>query len=434
MPNRRKQLILDFLPAILLLVAGTIIFRVTNWDLTFAQWARNSDGTWADGENGLWSVLYNVGTLPAILTVLAAIVVLLIGLRSAKWSRFRRPGIYIIFVLAIGPGLIANAILKDHWGRPRPRDVAELGGQYRFEEILTIDPASPGKSFPCGHATMGFFFFAGYFLLRSRHRAAAHAFLWIGLLYGTLIGAARLLQGGHFASDTLWAGAILWFVCAGLAHAFRLDKPLTTPTTFRPVNWPILFGVGLLLPAVIFGALLATPISQSGSYQATTTQATKLSIKAIDGVVTIQPGSDFSVAVTATGHGIPGTAYKPTWNEESSSDGRQILEFKQRESGLSTEYLQQVAATYSPQLIHEIQLEMKSGKAILTLPESQPLQAPPVTITLELGTQTTVKIVLPDTNPPSVNAVHNDAVIAGPTDADWTLEFENTPPAGFQLP
>jgi len=433
-PNRRKQLLLDFLPVILLLAVGTVIFRITDWDLAFAQWARANDGTWTDGETGLWNVLYKIGTLPAILTVIAAITILLMGLRSAKWSRFRRPGIYLIFVLALGPGIIANTILKDHWGRPRPRDVAELGGQYRFEDILTIDLASPGKSFPCGHATMGFFFFAGYFLLRSRHRAAAHGFLWFALIYGTLIGVARLIQGGHFASDTLWAAGIIWLVCAALAHALRLDQPFTPPTTFRPVKWPTLFAVGLLLPAVIFGALLATPISHSSNFEATTSQATKISIKAIDGIVIIQPGQNFAVDVAATGHGIPGTAYKPTWNEESATDGRQILEFKQRESGLSTEYLQQVIASYTPQFVQEIQLEMEHGKAIITLPGSQPLQDPPVTIKLELGAETTVEIKLPDTNPPSVNATHNDIVIAGQKDADWTIEFENTPPAGFQLP
>lgn len=434
MPNRRKQLLLDFLPAILLLVVGTVIFRITDWDLASAQWARASDGTWSDGETGLWGVLYKMGTLPAILTVLTAITVLLLGLRSAKWSRFRRPGIYLIFVLALGPGIIVNSILKDHWGRPRPRDAAELGGQYRFEEILAIDLSSPGKSFPCGHATMGFFFFAGYFLLRSRHRAAAHAFLWFALVYGTLIGVARLMQGGHFASDTLWAGGIIWLVCAGLAYALRLDQPLITPATFRPVNWPTLFAVGLLLPTVIFAALLATPISHSSSYQATTSHATKLSIKAIDGIVTIQPGENFSIDVTAAGHGIPGAAYKPTWNQESATDGRELLEFKQRVSGLSTEYIQHVTATYTPQFVHEIQLEMERGKTIITLPERQQLQEPPVTINLELGTKSSVEIKLPDTNPPTVNAIHNNIVIVGPVNADWTIEFETLPPEGFQLP
>src|SRR5258708_203894 len=40
--------------------------------------------------------------------------------------------LFLIGTLAVGPGLITNTLLKDHWGRARPIDVTEFGGSSRF--------------------------------------------------------------------------------------------------------------------------------------------------------------------------------------------------------------------------------------------------------------------------------------------------------------
>src|SRR3954464_12487742 len=36
--------------------------------------------------------------------------------------------LFLVSTLALGPGLLANVILKDHWHRPRPVQVVEFGG------------------------------------------------------------------------------------------------------------------------------------------------------------------------------------------------------------------------------------------------------------------------------------------------------------------
>src|SRR5688572_19370399 len=41
-----------------------------------------------------------------------------------------RASIFLIVTLLIGPLLLANAGFKDHWSRPRPREVVEFGGPY----------------------------------------------------------------------------------------------------------------------------------------------------------------------------------------------------------------------------------------------------------------------------------------------------------------
>src|ERR1700746_1273941 len=44
-----------------------------------------------------------------------------------------RAALFLIATLALGPGLLTNLVLKDHWGRPGPIDVQQFGGGYRFE-------------------------------------------------------------------------------------------------------------------------------------------------------------------------------------------------------------------------------------------------------------------------------------------------------------
>jgi membrane-associated PAP2 superfamily phosphatase len=72
----------------------------------------------------------------------------------------------LILSVVIGPGLIINAVFKDHWDRPRPRDVVEFGG------MLQCTPAplrgESGESFLCGHCSVGFLFASGWWLWKRR--------------------------------------------------------------------------------------------------------------------------------------------------------------------------------------------------------------------------------------------------------------------------
>ena len=43
-----------------------------------------------------------------------------------------RSALFLVLTLALGPGLLANTLLKDHWGRSRPIDVIEFGGADPF--------------------------------------------------------------------------------------------------------------------------------------------------------------------------------------------------------------------------------------------------------------------------------------------------------------
>ena len=223
----------------LLLLAGlSIWFRCTDADISLIRGLRAATGitNWQDAELGVWGFIKAYGVIPGFIVTLAAIVVIFAGLMSPRLAHWIRPGVYIVLVTAVGSGLISNMILKDHWGRPRPKHVIELGGDDAFVKVLTPAFELGGKSFPCGHATVGFLFFAVALVLRNSRPRLSWIAMALALILGGLLGAARMLQGGHFPSDVLWAAGIMWFTSVGLLHALRLQDFNETPLAVAPKN------------------------------------------------------------------------------------------------------------------------------------------------------------------------------------------------------
>lgn len=109
---------------------------------------------WTFGEAPFWKFLYRATSVPALIVVIGAAVIYVVSFKVRSLGPYRRVSLYLILLVAIAPGILANLVLKEHWGRPRPREITEFGGRYAFESVLVQDPDSDGRSFPCGHATM----------------------------------------------------------------------------------------------------------------------------------------------------------------------------------------------------------------------------------------------------------------------------------------
>jgi len=110
--------------------------------------ANSSASVWFQKENPFWQFGYHYGKLPAILLTFAALIGLILSWIKPKIKNYRRYFLIIILTLIIGPGLLVNAIFKDHWGRPRPRQVQEFGGRWEFKEVWQAGTPGKGKSFP----------------------------------------------------------------------------------------------------------------------------------------------------------------------------------------------------------------------------------------------------------------------------------------------
>ena len=102
-----------------------------------------------------------------------------------------------------------------------PWDLAEFGGvaDYLSHWSWRGADGGPGRCFPAGHASAGFAFIAGYFVLRPVSAARAAQCLAIVLGAGAALGLAQQLRGAHFMSHTLWTAWLCWVLAASISWA-----------------------------------------------------------------------------------------------------------------------------------------------------------------------------------------------------------------------
>lgn len=216
---------LDFAVPLVILVAGTAVFWVTDLDLTLqARFFVPGDG-WPVGREQPWRGLYDFGVIPAWVLALGALGALVTSVWRPRYVRHRRTAWYFVLAMAIGPGLIVNNVFKQHWGRPRPKDLAvfESPQAKPYVRVWVKGPPERGNSFASGHAATAFFVMTPFLVLRRRSPRAAVAFLVAGLAYGTLMGTARMAQGAHFASDAFWAAGFVYLSSLAIYYALGLD-------------------------------------------------------------------------------------------------------------------------------------------------------------------------------------------------------------------
>lgn len=186
-------------------------------DLEVARFVHRQFGAAFLSTGGPWWPLY-VGLVPVVYAIAA--IVLLVALANLVLGRrwlglTRRVAAFILLSLALGPGLVVEVGLKDHWGRARPRDLVEFGGGARFTPAyLPSEECASNCSFTSGHAAMAFYFLTFALLAPAPWRRPAVAAV---VAFGGLTGAMRVAQGAHFASDVIASG----FLVAGIVWALK---------------------------------------------------------------------------------------------------------------------------------------------------------------------------------------------------------------------
>ncbi|MFB3907551.1 MAG: phosphatase PAP2 family protein [Candidatus Eisenbacteria bacterium] len=241
--TRSRRLLKEILVVVACLIAVTSAIELAGWDLALSRafYDPAANPAWWGRERQPLQFLYDYGTWPALAVGIGSLFLLPATWFVRRLRPHRRSFALLALVLALGPGLVVNTALKDHWGRPRPRELREFGGTAAYQGVE--DPGTPGKgkAFPSGHASMGFYFVSFYILWRDdaarRDRAAgrrasarataaataraqvkarasarARAALAFGILAGCAIGLQRIASGGHFLTDVLWAGGIVYLV------------------------------------------------------------------------------------------------------------------------------------------------------------------------------------------------------------------------------
>lgn len=219
-----KGLLAEFLIPLLAVAAATAGLSASGADLAAAAFFYAPGSGWTHGGEEPWVFLYRYGNIPALALGAMAAVVFVLGFFVERLRRERAAALFVVAFLALGPGLIVNTAFKDHWGRPRPADVVQFGGTEVYRPFWSPGEAGQGRSFPSGHAAVGFFLMAPYFVLRRRAPGRARKALAAGILYGGLMGLGRMIQGGHFLTDVIWSGALVYLAGLALYHLLRPDR------------------------------------------------------------------------------------------------------------------------------------------------------------------------------------------------------------------
>ncbi len=176
----------------------------------------------------------------AMWLVTAMVVVPLLAL-LLKIVRPRRPllvsGRAIIFLLttmALGPGIVVNAGFKEHWNRSRPIDVPQLAGAETFTPWWDARGGC-GKncSFVSGDASGAFWTLAPAALAPPHWRPAAYA---ASLVFASGVGLLRMMFGGHFFTDVVFAGVFVFLIIWSV-HGLLYRWPRTRLTDEAVEGW-----------------------------------------------------------------------------------------------------------------------------------------------------------------------------------------------------
>lgn len=161
-------------------------------------------------ENQFFANLIRKG-IPEII-VGAAALVFVIWLAGKIWCRVYcgitdKVIIFTTGTMFLGPIVIVNGIFKMFWGRARPRDIAEFGGDKSFSLPLQIsDQCHWDCSFMSGHTAVAFWLLAPALLTPQKWRQSAVS---AAIIFGIITAVVRVGQGAHFFSDVVFSALLM---------------------------------------------------------------------------------------------------------------------------------------------------------------------------------------------------------------------------------
>jgi membrane-associated phospholipid phosphatase len=208
--------------AYVLLALAAIVTAVTlagpNIDLAFARlFAAPSAPRFPMAVNPVAAALRDHGMVAGVVCA-GCVVLALLRYLSA------RTAVYLTPAYLLGPGLLVNVILKNHWGRPRPGEVIEFGGTLPFVNWWDPGGACPSNcSFISGEAAAAAWLFGPAMLAPPRWRPLTMS---LAAAFFVLTSGLRLATGGHFLTDVVIAGLSSVLVLLAL-------RPLFFPKAMR---------------------------------------------------------------------------------------------------------------------------------------------------------------------------------------------------------
>jgi membrane-associated PAP2 superfamily phosphatase len=266
-PLYRRYWLPDLIVIVSLMGITIWLFTQTEIDFIVSDWFHLPEvppgEAWPYSRLTIWRLVNNSDIWLVGLLSFGALSALVLARFKSRYKRLKIYAIFILLSMIIGPGILVNCVFKAHLDRPRPRHVIEYGGKQSY--VRPLYKGTEGKSFPSGHASVGFCYVVFWFIWRRRPGRAFWAMLGAVAL-GSVLGIARLTAGAHFLSDILWAFYIPFFTSLVLYHfVLRIpqyeDAPITQKLIFRNRSTLELSCYGVLGGGILFWLILGIILS-----------------------------------------------------------------------------------------------------------------------------------------------------------------------------
>ncbi len=207
------------------LVLAVLFVAFPQIDLTVSSWFYDpASGHWAGDNSVLADSIYGLFRyLPYFLVPVLLLTVGFSFVPGVMEKSRRRAWVFLLVTLLAGPGILVHNVFKDTFDRARPKNVEQFDGHKTFTPAFVINRTCEKgcNSFVSGHAAMGFWFMALGWVFSS------YRWFTLGLVLGGILSLTRMVQGGHFLSDTLFAGYLCYFTFRLLAGVILKQKNVT---------------------------------------------------------------------------------------------------------------------------------------------------------------------------------------------------------------
>lgn len=212
--------------ALTIAVAAVVFLVFPQLDLALSAYFYEQGVGFPLRKNLVLQVIYysvRVATLTTACTLVILAMARVRGWRHPLLASFHSlTGRHIAFLLVtvtLGPGLVVHQGIKEYYGRARPVNIEQFGGEKHYTPPFVRSDAGE-KSFVSGHAAMSFWFTAFGLVAAGVWRKRLYG---AGLAFGTLASATRVAQGGHFLSDVVF-GALVVLLLNHLLAVWMLKR------------------------------------------------------------------------------------------------------------------------------------------------------------------------------------------------------------------
>ncbi len=142
---------------------------------------------------------------------------------NKDWRQYRKFAGVVVLLALINVLLFVQSI-KILWGRVRFRDLNPDFSNYT--PWYVPNGITGNRSFPSGHASMGFMFLPFLILLRNKSWKDPWKIIGIVVIigWGVFVAASRVVLGAHYCSDVLFSSEMAALITLLLYNKFYSNK------------------------------------------------------------------------------------------------------------------------------------------------------------------------------------------------------------------